>query len=63
MSVYSSKKKVFLLRLNLFLILILIIFSFLYVFKTENNLTKDYTPAVFDGKKIIPGFFGEREKN
>ncbi len=46
--------------LNIFIMMLLLIPILIY-FSTDNiNINKKYIPPKFDGKKIIPGHFNEK---
>ncbi len=52
-----SKRAVYVLHL-MTLIIFSILISFFFLMEKENE--KDYTPPVFDGDKVIPGHFNEK---
>ena len=46
--------------LNIFIIILLSIPILIYLSSNNLNINKKYIPPKFDGKKIIPGHFNEK---
>ena len=46
--------------LNIFVIILLSIPVLIYLTTNNLNINKKYIPPKFDGKKIIPGYFNEK---
>ena len=55
------KKKNLFLSISI-LILVVIIFSISIIFLKSDKSEKLYNPPRFDGEKVIPGYFDEKDK-
>jgi predicted PurR-regulated permease PerM len=58
----TKKKRNYLFVINIIFILSIILFIILFYLLSNSNIDSQYNSPMYNGEKIIPGFFSNNEK-